>query len=59
MSFRTEHFCRQSRAAPEGSRHSQERDIVPQCVRSDPLGDLSGLCRIDDDAMELPGADGR
>src|SRR5277367_5705724 len=30
---------------------------VPQRVRSDPLGDLRGLCRLDDDAMELPGAD--
>ena len=30
---------------------------VPQCA-VDPLSDLSGLCRIDDDAMELPGADG-
>src|ERR1700688_1782198 len=33
------------------------RETVPQCVRSDPLGDLRGLCRLDDDAMELPGAD--
>jgi hypothetical protein len=32
-------------------------ETVPQCVRSDPLGDLCRLCRIDDDAMELPGAD--
>src|ERR1700689_4771785 len=32
-------------------------ETVPQCVRSDPLGDLRGLCRLDDDAMELPGAD--
>src|ERR1019366_7037666 len=30
---------------------------VAQRVRSDPLGDLRGLCRLDDDAMELPGAD--
>jgi hypothetical protein len=30
---------------------------MTQCVRSDPLGDLRGLCRLDDDAMELPGAD--
>jgi hypothetical protein len=29
---------------------------VAQRVRSDPLGDLRGLCRIDDDAMELPGS---
>src|SRR5271154_4645472 len=34
------------------------REAMPQCVRSDPLDDLSGPCRIDDDAMELPGADG-
>src|SRR5580692_7082105 len=33
------------------------RETVPQCVRSDPLGDLRGPCRLDDDAMELPGAD--
>ena len=32
-------------------------ETVPQRVRSDPLGDLRGLCRLDDDAMELPGAD--
>src|ERR1700691_4484034 len=32
------------------------RETVPQWVRSDPLGDLRGLCRLDDDAMELPGA---
>src|ERR1700741_1401053 len=30
---------------------------VTQRVRSDPLGDLRGPCRIDDDAMELPSAD--
>src|SRR5438105_144466 len=33
------------------------RETVPHCVRSDPLRDLRGLCRLDDDAMELPGAD--
>src|SRR3984885_12867903 len=33
------------------------RETVPQCVRSNPLGDLRGVCRLDDDAMELPGAD--
>src|SRR6202050_1803347 len=33
------------------------RETVPQRVRSDPLGDRRGLCRLDDDAMELPGAD--
>src|SRR5271167_1830562 len=32
-------------------------ETVAQRVRSDPLGDLRGLCRLDDDAMELPGAD--
>jgi hypothetical protein len=30
---------------------------VAQRVRSDPFGDLRGLCRLDDDAMQLPGAD--
>src|ERR1700736_3037150 len=29
------------------------RETVAQCVRSDPLGDSSGLCRLADDAMEL------
>src|ERR1700740_394045 len=33
------------------------REAVAQRVRSDPLGDLRRLCRIDDNAMELPGAD--
>src|SRR5271154_2859519 len=33
------------------------RETVAQRVRSDPLGDLRGLGRLDDDAMELPGAD--
>src|SRR6202167_2447072 len=33
------------------------RETVPQCARSDPLGDLRDLRRLDDDAMELPGAD--
>src|SRR5580693_2446777 len=32
-------------------------ETVAQRVRSDPLGDLRGLCRLDDEAMELPGAD--
>src|SRR6201985_941410 len=32
-------------------------ETVAQRVRSDPLGDLRGLCRLDADAMELPGAD--
>src|SRR5580698_8524503 len=32
-------------------------ETVPQRVRSDPFGDLRGLRRLDDDAMELPGAD--
>ena len=30
---------------------------MPQRVRPDPFGDLRGLCCLDDDAMELPGAD--
>jgi hypothetical protein len=32
-------------------------ETVAQRVRSDPPGDLRGLCRLDDDAMQLPGAD--
>jgi hypothetical protein len=30
---------------------------VPQRVRPDPLGDLRGPCRLDDDAMKVAGAD--
>ena len=33
------------------------REAVAQRVRPDPLGDVRGLRRLDDDAMELPGAD--
>ena len=32
-------------------------EAVAQRMRADPLGDVGGLCRLDDDAMELPGAD--
>ncbi len=32
-------------------------EAVAQRVRPDPLGDVGGLCRLDDDAMELPRAD--
>ena len=32
-------------------------EAVAQRVRPHPLGDVRGLCRLDDDAMELPGAD--
>src|SRR6202023_1581692 len=32
-------------------------ETVARGGRSDPLGDFRGLCRLDDDAMELPGAD--
>src|ERR1700758_3437005 len=32
-------------------------ETVAQRVRSNPLCDLRRLCRLDDDAMELPGAD--
>ena len=30
---------------------------LAQRVRPDPLGNVGGLCRLDDDAMELAGAD--
>src|SRR3954471_10833853 len=33
------------------------REAVAECVRADPLGDVGRLRRLDDDAMELPGAD--
>ena len=32
-------------------------EAVAQGVRSDPLGDLGSLCRLDDDAVKLPRAD--
>src|SRR6202021_1202002 len=31
------------------------RETVPQCVRSNPLGDLRGGCGLDDEERELPG----
>ena len=33
------------------------RKTVPQRVRADPLGNLCRLCYLDDDAMQVPGAD--
>ena len=33
------------------------REAVPQRVRPDPLGDLRRLRCLDDDAMQMPGAD--
>ncbi|MCY1306043.1 hypothetical protein D9M70_558760 [compost metagenome] len=32
-------------------------EAVPQRVRSDPLGDVGGLGRLNDDPIELPRAD--
>src|SRR3954469_15695585 len=32
-------------------------EAVPERVRPDPLGDFGRLCRLHDDAMELPRAD--